>query len=228
MDASRLSAFDTPHSPRFPRRLMKSVTRSLYRLSTLGLARGPRVTRYFMYQHLNSFGRARPADARVLSISDSALLAEILNFTREQVTEVAYPQVSMLDLPFPDEHFDAVVSDQVLEHVEGRPDAAVRESLRVVKPGGLILHTTCFINPIHGRPHDYWRFTPEGLAVLVPPGAKIIDLGGWGNPLVWGFAALGLLDQPIPHARAHPAHWLAMKNDPLWPIVTWVLARKDG
>ena len=30
----------------------------------------------------------------------------------------------------------------------------------------------------------------------------------------------------VPHAKWHPFHKLAMKNDPNWPIVTWVVARK--
>jgi len=30
----------------------------------------------------------------------------------------------------------------------------------------------------------------------------------------------------VPHAKWHPFHKLAMKNDPDWPIVTWVVARK--
>lgn len=41
-------------------------------------------------------------------------------------------------LPYPDGHFDLVVSNQVLEHVE-RLDSAVDELARVLKPGGRLL-----------------------------------------------------------------------------------------
>ena len=54
----------------------------------------------------------------------------------------------------------------VLEHVEGNPFAPVRESLRVVRPGGAIVHTTCLLNPVHREPGDFWRFTPDGLALI--------------------------------------------------------------
>jgi 2-polyprenyl-3-methyl-5-hydroxy-6-metoxy-1,4-benzoquinol methylase len=45
-----------------------------------------------------------------------------------------------------------VVSDQVLEHVVGDPQTAIDETLRVLRPGGIVIHTTCFMNPIHGAP----------------------------------------------------------------------------
>ena len=44
-------------------------------------------------------------------------------------------------LPYPDGHFDIVVSRYVFEHVDN-PDHVARELLRVVKPGGLIAAVT--------------------------------------------------------------------------------------
>jgi len=44
-------------------------------------------------------------------------------------------------LPYPDAHFDAVVSIEVIEHVEDQ-FAFVRELARVAKPGGLVVLTT--------------------------------------------------------------------------------------
>jgi SAM-dependent methyltransferase len=41
-------------------------------------------------------------------------------------------------LPFPDDHFDAVVSCGVLEHVE-HPDASLDELHRILRPGGQLL-----------------------------------------------------------------------------------------
>jgi len=137
-----------------------------------------------------------------------------------------YPQFNILNLPFEDGEFDAVVSDQVLEHVEGNPQAAIDETFRVLKQNGIALHTTCLINPVHGAPSDYWRFTPNALRLLVTKNGEVIDAGGWGNPYVLFFLALGLRFKSIPHARWHPAHWLAMKNSDKWLIHTWVLARK--
>jgi hypothetical protein len=97
---------------------------------------------------------------------------------------------------------------------------------RVLRPGGVAIHTTCFINPIHGYPSDFWRFTPDALALLHRNWSVVHKVGGWGNRRVWSVVADGLRFAGVPHARWHPMHTFAMQNDPLWPIVTWVVARK--
>ena len=163
--------------------------------------------------------------ASVLAVSGSGHLARRLTACAH-VTETTYPDVDICALPYEDGTFNMVVSDQVLEHVRD-PITAVAESVRVTEPGGLIVHTTCCVNPIHGRP-DYWRFTPDGLALLVPADAKLLATGGWGNPLVWLLVALGARFVPVPHAKWHPLHWLATWNHPDWPVVVWLVVEKRG
>ena len=153
----RSRAAETPptaaeHTPVRPKQILKRAVRGGCRLATMGLAKGPHVTRYAMYRHLGQFATAWPKDARVLSISGSQQLCRILGFADHQIADAVYPDANMLALPYADEAFDAVVSDQVLEHVEGSPERAMDEAFRVLKPGGLALHATCFINPIHYVP----------------------------------------------------------------------------
>jgi len=69
------------------------------------------------------------------------------------------------DLPLTDDSFDAVLCKQVLEHLY-HPHKAVDEMLRVLKPGGKLVASTCFYWPIHGAPVDYFRFTQFGLEKL--------------------------------------------------------------
>src|SRR5262245_41461652 len=193
----------------------------------LGLARGPHVTRYFMYHRLASVGpRLTRRDGRVLSISHSANLGTLLGLQPTEVIEANYPDHDILSLEFADASFDFILSDQVLEHVEGSPQKAVDECHRLLKPGGIAVHTTCFINPVHGSPKDFWRFTPEALLLLHRSWSVTIECDGWGNFEVWSLVADGLRFEGIPHAGWHPLHRLAMRNDPLWPIVTWIVVQK--
>ena len=100
--------------------------------------------------------------------------------------------------------FDAIVTDQVLEHVAEGPFLAMQESFRVVKRGGLVVHATVFSYPIHGCPNDYWRFTPQALDALVKPYGRVIESGGWGNGWISLLWALGLRWEPMPTAKWHP------------------------
>lgn len=66
----------------------------------------------------------------------------------------------------PDEHYDAVISHQVLEHVP-RPWEALAEFHRVLRPGGVIVISVPHLSRRHELPHDYFRFTQEGMASLL-------------------------------------------------------------
>jgi SAM-dependent methyltransferase len=192
----------------------------------LGLRRGPHITRYYYYKRLSDKFPNVGADARVLSISHSNTLCTVLGLGGAQITEANYPEANMLALPFPDQTFDFVVSDQVLEHVEGEPQVAVSEGFRVLKPGGYAVHATCLMNPIHGAPGDFWRFTPDGLRLLCKKHAAITDFGGWGNPYAFAIMSLKMRYEGVPEARWHPYHWIAVANHPRLPVSTWVVAQK--
>lgn len=65
----------------------------------------------------------------------------------------------------PSAYFDVVVCTEVLEHTL-QPFEAVKEILRILKPGGIVLVSAPFNFRIHGPLPDCWRFTEHGLKEL--------------------------------------------------------------
>jgi len=143
-----------------------------------------------------------------------------------QIQEARYPRHDAQRLTaFADGQFDLVYSHQVLEHIP-KPWLAGAEMVRVLKPGGVGIHTTCAYNPRHGLPafNDYYRFLPDGLAELFD-GVEVLVKAGWGNrqALLYNLA----IDDGhggLGGRRFHPR--LAEQNDPNHPWVTWIIFRK--
>ncbi len=70
-----------------------------------------------------------------------------------------------LHVPFREESFDTVICTELLEHLT-RPRQAVEEIHRVLRSGGRCILSTRFCYPIHGAPHDYFRFSEFSLRSL--------------------------------------------------------------
>jgi SAM-dependent methyltransferase len=207
--------------------ILREMRRRFWRATMYGLEKGPHMTRYAMYRRLQEVGNVLPRSAgKALSISHSAHLFDQLGFSPTQIVEASFPEFNITDLPFKDGEFDMVASDQVLEHVEGDPFTAINETRRVLRTGGLAIHTTVFMYPRHGAPNDFWRYTPDALSLLCREFSEIIECGGWGNFNAWQWWEKGLFFEDVPHAQWHPLHKVATRNDPAWPMVTWIVARK--
>lgn len=85
-----------------------------------------------------------------------------------------------LALPFRCESYRTVVSFQCLEHVAD-PFTAIAEMGRVLKPGGYLILTAPQMVQRHCAPHDYFRFTRDGMRVLAARAGldvrEIVSLG---------------------------------------------------
>ena len=64
-------------------------------------------------------------------------------------------------IPLPDEGFDAVVIQAVLEHTL-QPCDVVEEIWRVLKPDGLVYAETPFMQQVHEGAYDFTRFSESG------------------------------------------------------------------
>ena len=209
------------------------IARRLWIASMLALPRGEHIVRYEMYRRIREATRDLELGGKVLSISDSTALCRQIGVADQYVTQANYPQYDIARLAFPDNEFAVVVSDQVLEHIPCDPQVAINEVYRVLRPGGIAVHTTCFLTPFHGTAHytgdgagDYWRFTDQGLQYLHRGYARVIAADGWGNPWMTLLNGLTLTRLPVPEASWHPINRMARLNRRSYHYVVWVIAQK--
>lgn len=187
-------------------------------------------SRYYMYNRIQeffdnnnlSFGNCLVVGDTLEGKGSNAALSDMLPHGCK-FTVPDYPEVDMQSMPYEDNTFDYVVSDQVLEHVK-KPWIAVDEVHRVLKPNGLVVLTTCLMNYVHGVPDDYFRFTPDGLRSLCENFSHIEQCEGHGN---LGFITKVLTGQR--KAPVIPGSELAKEaciNDNKNLYLVWVIARK--
>lgn len=75
-------------------------------------------------------------------------------------------QLDMLDLDLEDDSLDGIVSEVMLEHVPD-PFLALRETHRVLKPGGTFVLVVPWMYPFHGAPDDYFRFSKSSIDTML-------------------------------------------------------------
>jgi hypothetical protein len=208
------------------RSVIKRIGLGVYHFLSLGMRTEYPFSRFGLYHSIQEASRELKLQGPILSISHSRHLLPIIGVSEIDVTDANFPEVNILNLPHPDGTFNLVISDQVFEHIQGLPSDAMRETLRVTKSGGWVLHTTCFRTPYHG-PGDYWRYTPEGLGELAAIcGADKVISSGAGSLFDAVFGLLGWSRLLVPSASWHPLNKLASLYRPSYASLVWVLARK--
>ncbi len=104
-------------------------------------------------------------------------------------TSVSFCSGDIYSLPFPDSFFDAAVASEIIEHLD-RPDDAIKELARVVRPGGHVLITTPYREtieytlcihcnkktPVNAHLHSFDREKIESLATAAGLTADRFDV----------------------------------------------------
>jgi SAM-dependent methyltransferase len=78
---------------------------------------------------------------------------------------------------------DAVILSNVLEHLS-KPEPALQECCRILRPGGRVLITVPFLFKIHQAPYDFCRYTHYKLRQMLEQcGFEAIDVSKLGSML---------------------------------------------
>jgi hypothetical protein len=115
--------------------------------------------------------------------------------------------------------YGIIIADNVFEHLE-RPYAAARNVHEMLGTGGWFLIATPFLIRVHGHPHDYTRWTEDGLRIFLNDcGFKDVHISSWGNRAC----------VKASFARKRPVYgWYRnMRHEPEFPVIVWGFARKD-
>ena len=112
-------------------------------------------------------------------------------------------------LPFRSESFDTVITTELLEHLPD-PEQCLAEVARVMRPGGHLILSVPFLEPLHEEPRDFFRFTPYSLRNLLGShGFTVLNIwprGHWWSVVFGSFmpqALYGLVNPLDEHGQRH-------------------------
>jgi SAM-dependent methyltransferase len=207
-----------------------SIHRALHRVGVLpysrnfGYERGMPVGRYYVERFLRE--NADLVCGRCLEFGEPNYRGLFPNAERYEVLSIIPgPKVDYLgDIhelgpDVPRGVFDAIICTQVFEHLSW-PEKAAASIRELLRPGGLLLLTAPFINPVHYVPTDFRRFTPESLRLILEDAGLVVesvDFGG--NSLVSTGSLLGMVVEDFSQAEVD-------LKDPVYPYNVVVRARR--
>lgn len=177
----------------------------------------PRISRNIMaarnYRRFSSVLLKEVPRARVLVVGGGILGKGMRDLVANPAIELVDTDVAVAprtqlicdghDLAFADASFDGVIAQAVLEHVLD-PVRCVAEIHRVLKPRGVVLAETPFMQQVHMGPFDFTRFTHLGHRRLfrnfeeIESGASC----GPGMALAWAWQYFLLSFAVRPFSRA--------------------------
>jgi SAM-dependent methyltransferase len=123
-------------------------------------------------------------------------------------------------MPFADNFFDCALGTEVLEHCP-EPEIVLKETCRVLKPGGVFFFTVPFLWNLHEAPQDEYRYTPFSLERhLKNSGFKNVDIhatGGWHAAMAQ-MLGLWVKRAPMPPVARKGFYFL------IYPLYRWLEA----
>jgi glycosyltransferase involved in cell wall biosynthesis/SAM-dependent methyltransferase len=166
-----------------------------------GSDRGLSIHRYYLEEFLKEF--AHDIQGHCLEFQNPSYTFRIggaavekLDILHIDATNPLATIVADLTKPnnLPSNRFDCIICTHVL-HVIAELDRAVSELYRILKPGGVLLVAVPQISMCDPGFHELWRFTPEGLALVLAKafGKDNVVVKAYGNSLTSAGEIRGLV-----------------------------------
>jgi SAM-dependent methyltransferase len=140
-------------------------------------------------------------------------------FNFKTYNSVTYPQFDVTNITKDYiNNYDFIIAEQVFEHVK-HPYKGIKNIFNMLRKDGYFFISTPFFLKLHGCPEDYWRWTPQGLSLMLQEcGFTIEELGSWGN-----------VDCVINNFSGWEEYspGLNLDNDLETPVIVWCLGKKQ-
>jgi glycosyltransferase involved in cell wall biosynthesis/SAM-dependent methyltransferase len=196
--------------------------------SNFGFERGTSVDRFYLERFLSQHRGL--ITGRVLEIQGSGYTSRFgLDVTEAHSVDInpSMKPTFVCDLAdcgdqIPSDYYDCFLLPNTLQHLR-RPIESLREALRVVRRGGVILGSACVLLPLIPDGPQYWHVTPQGLLELsraVWPGCDV-TVASNGNCLVAVAAMLGLAWEELDPRELEVC-------DPRYPVLVTFLCRRPS
>ncbi len=179
--------------------------------------------RIVMNQDIESYLRALDVGS-LSAVEISGAGQSSLPWARYEVLD--FPDFDLCDRKPVSRKYDVVICEQVLEHVVD-PMSAVAKLADMLRPDGLLVVSTPFLVRLHYCPGDYWRFTPDGMRLLLEAADLTVErIGRWGNRacISRDLRSRSWTGRPIDFSRMRP--WRPLRNEAETPSVVWAFARR--
>jgi len=125
-------------------------------------------------------------------------------------------------IPLDDNSVDCAIATEVFEHLPNI-DQVLKETYRVLKPGGKLFFTVPFLWPIHDNPQDEYRYTPFSLKRYLQNAGftdiNIEAMGGWDASLA---QMIGLWVRRSPMSEAERQRFIEL----IYPFYVELLERE--
>lgn len=132
----------------------------------------------------------------------------------------SYPDFDLCSTKQLEPEAEIVFCEQVLEHLPD-PWRATQNLFDVLTPGGWAVVSVPFMVRIHKEPGDYWRFSVDGLRILLErAGFEVVELADWGNRA----CVVANLWRWCPYIPGLQPLWRSAAV----PIIVWAIARRPA
>jgi SAM-dependent methyltransferase len=191
-----------------------------------GFERGTPIDRYYLHTFLAAHAAAITGDVLEIQQPDyTRRFGRALVATDSVDVNPAFSPTYLCDLAqaeriIPSDRYDCFLLPNtlcVLRDIEG----CLRQALRVVRPGGVILATTATLGPLAPDVPDYWRLSVDGWREILTrtwPGCGVL-IEAHGNCLAATAAMLGLAAEELTPAELDVL-------DPLYPVLVTIRCDK--